>query len=347
LKNVLEQLLPVDSTINVLDAIPVHLHTASVACGQIVQLAHNFDLDTNVRLAERHCGGSFMAMQQGVDLILPIIAGSPAFVLFQIKNYTSQDSPSSKSHNCTYDMLPSIAMAGNKLDEAELASLDENCVRVYMQLGAKASCASLSPRLEASKLATADPVQIFGLSSRCLSQGVRESLQFLIKATNKVELFVLQQKSSLNASSKGHHPFPDDVETMRRCFPFVIDPDPHWTDYTVLQLKSACERYGVWFNTKSTRPMLISSLMQRFPGGPTMQHQNLSAVASKGRLSKLDWKIFYVAELKTACKALGLKGYYKAPKHQLIEKLDLVTQQQEKSALKVFDEMRANRPTKY
>ena len=50
-----------------------------------------------------------MAMQQGVDLILPIIASSHAFALVQIKNYSTQESPCPKSHDCTYDMLPSIA----------------------------------------------------------------------------------------------------------------------------------------------------------------------------------------------------------------------------------------------
>jgi hypothetical protein len=344
LEKVLEQLLPVDSTLNVLDAIPVHLRTASVACGQIVQLAHNFDLDTNVRLAERHCGASF-AMQQGVDLILPIIAKSPAFALFQCKNFTTQDFPCQKSHDCTYDMLPSIAMAGNKLDGVELASLDENCVRVFMQLGAKAGSAILSPLSGASNLAIAKPVQIFGLSSRCLSEGVRDSLQLLIKATNKVELFVLQQKSLLDAS-KAHHPFPDNVESMRKCFPFVIDPDPRWTDYTVRQLKSACDKYGLKFTTKCTKTKLIESLNKRFPDGPTSQHQNLSVMTSKSQLPRLNWNIFSIPELKNVCKKLGLKNYSNIRKADIVKKVDLATQEQENSVLKLFDDMKTNRATK-
>ena len=52
LVSVLEQLLPVDSNIDVHEAIPPSLHDASVSCGQFVQLDHYFDLDTNVRLAE-------------------------------------------------------------------------------------------------------------------------------------------------------------------------------------------------------------------------------------------------------------------------------------------------------
>ena len=211
-----------------------------------------------------------MAMQQGVDLILPIIASSHAFALVQIKNYSTQESPCPKSHDCTYDMLPSIAMAGNKMDRAVLASLDENCVRVYMQLGAKAGSACLSPFSGLAQPGMAKPLQIFGLSSRCLTESVRDSLRLLMKATHKVEFFVLQQKSLLDAS-KAHHPFPDDVESMRKCFPFVIDPDPRWTDYTLPQLKSACVKYGVRFKPKTTKAMLIALLMQtcirrRLPG---------------------------------------------------------------------------------
>lgn len=41
--------------------------------------------------------------------------------------------------------LPSVVLAGNKMGNAELTALDESCVRIYMQVGARAGSASLSP----------------------------------------------------------------------------------------------------------------------------------------------------------------------------------------------------------
>ncbi len=112
-------------------------------------------------------------MQQGVDFVLPIIAESPAATLLQIKNLANTDNPCALSHDCTYAILPSIALSVNKLDAAELDALDKHCVRIYMQVGASVGQAIFRPRSSASDVgnsAIAKPLQIFGLSSRCLSK---------------------------------------------------------------------------------------------------------------------------------------------------------------------------------
>ena len=373
LVNVLEQLLPADSALNVLEAIPVSLHSASVACGQMVQLAHNFDLDTNVRLAERHCGASFMAMQQGVDFVLPIIAESPAATLFQIKNLANTDNPCALSHNCTYAMLPSIALSGNKLDAAELDALDEHCVRIYMQVGASVGQAILSPRSSASEVgnsAIAKPLQIFGLSSRCLSENIRRSLQMLLNTGNKIEFFVAKQKSSLESdATKAHHPYPDTIESIRQCFPFVIDPDSQWSDYTARQLQALCVEYGVKFKRKSAKAELIDLLTERFPFGPTslterspmaITSSQVPMVVDDSEVStssapttdsrapnalgyegqkKMDWSIFTTSDLKNGCKVLRLKKYSGLLKADLLKKLDLATQNQKDSSSKLYDDL--------
>ena len=242
LASVLQQLLPMGSDLNIHEAIPCSLHEASVSCGQFVQLDHYFDLNTNVRLAERHCGASFKGCQPGVDAVIPIIADFAALLLFRFKNYDGQDKPCKASYECADAMMPSHALSGRRISDTELSVLDGNCVRVYMQVGAKdgpAYCGHGPWQARGAK-----PLQIFGLSSRCLSKEVRESLSILLDATGSLESKILQQRSLLKPY-KSTHPFSQDIATLRFCMLFVINEEPHWSDNTKEVLLSVCSKLGL------------------------------------------------------------------------------------------------------
>ncbi len=269
LVRVLEQLLPVDSELNVLNAIPVSLRNASVSCGQIVQLAYSFDQYTNVMLAERHCGASLTNKQRDVDLIIPIIAKSPAIVLVQTRKYASQEEPCAASHSCCRAMLPSKALAGEKMSETELEELDENCVRIYMQLGAKKGHASYGPGAKILRNdTTAKPLQIFGLSSRCLEKDVRFSLQKLVNSEHNLDSFLLLSKQNMLKSTISHHPYP---RVKKESLLFVTDNAAkmsntelaeavNWNLLTVCELKHACKMLGIRNYSRLTKSILVEKL---------------------------------------------------------------------------------------
>ena len=223
--SVLEQLLPQDCMVDVREAIPLSLRDARVACGQFVQLAHHLSLDTNCRLAERHCGAFFKDRQPGIDAVVPIVAPVPAMFAVQIKNRDEQGQASTKIRE---RMNPSFAFKNQKIPEKDLLELDKNCVKVFLQLGAgvKPACCN-----------SEGPLQIFGLSSRCLSEPVVCALEILLDATNSIESFVLDQKAASEVDGS-NLPFPDDLSIIRRILPFVIDNKPQWNDLTVVELKS-------------------------------------------------------------------------------------------------------------
>jgi hypothetical protein len=250
LVNVLEQLLPEDSQIDVRKAIPPSLHNASVACGQFVQLAHHLSLDTNVKLAERHCGALFKAMQPGVDAVVPIISSVSAMVLFQFKNLAEQGKASAEVSSA---MCPRISLANQKISESELLELDKNCVRVYMQLGAEEGSACCDGEIN-------PPLQIFGLCSRCLGEPLSRSLEMLLDASNRIESFVLDQQAA--SEEEGTLPFPDSVSDFRRILPFVIDDKPPWNDLTVVELKSMWRKKGLTGYGDLNKHALIQKLIQ-------------------------------------------------------------------------------------
>ena len=354
LVSVLEQLLPVDSNIDVHEAIPPSLHDASVSCGQFVQLDHYFDLDTNVRLAERHCGASFKGWQPGVDLVITILAKFAALLLFQVKNNYDQDKPCKASYDCANSMMPSNALSGRRISGTELRALDENCVRVYMQVGAKegpAFCGHGPVSAGAAK-----PLQIFGLSSRCLTKKQKRSLEILLDATGSLESKFWEQKSQLN-TLKRKHPFPNDIATLRLCMPFVLDQSPHWSDYTRKVLLSVCRKLGRRGVSNLSKHAIVTILESEQPGkcvelcegSPHLISQledsieddladaSVAGVASSmsdaeltqpaaspkdsvlvnlGQLDRLS-----VAELKELCKKLGGSKYSRLRKTDLIQKL--------------------------
>ncbi len=54
---------------------------------------------------------------------------------------------------------------------------------------------------------------------------------------------------------------------------------------------------------------------------------------------RLDWSLFTKSELKRGCKVLVLKNYSSLVKADLVKKLDLATQEQETSALELYDDL--------
>jgi hypothetical protein len=242
----LEQLLPEDSKVDVRDAIPPSLRDASIACGQFVLLAHHLSLDTHLQLAERHCGAMFKARQPGVDAVVPIIAPVSAMTTFQFKNVNEQGRASASVCSA---MNPSFAWKNQKIPPNDLLELDKNCVRVYMQLGANAKSACCN---------VGGPLEIYGLSPRCLSEPVARALEMLLDASNSIESYVLAQK----AASKEGVPFPDDVSTLRQILPFVIDSKPQWNDLTVVELKLICKKNGITGYSDYRKQRLIDELIQ-------------------------------------------------------------------------------------
>jgi hypothetical protein len=259
LVSVLEQLLPKNSDVKILKAVPPSLRKASVACGQLVLLAHQLSLDTNRELAERHCGAVFKARQPGVDAVVPVIAPVPAMVLFQFKNLDEQGGASRKT---CLAMKPSIAFKNQKISPDELLELNKKCVRVYMQLGADAKPALCTK---------GGPLQIFGLSSRCLSEPVVRTLEMLLDASNSLESFVLDQMEIADSKVvEGGIPFPDDVRKFRQILPFVIDKKPHWNDLTVVELKARSKQNGLSIS-KKPKQKLIDQLVRNV--GPEPRDQ--------------------------------------------------------------------------
>jgi len=258
LVTVLEQLLPEGSQVDVRNAIPHSLHDASVACGQFVQLAHQLSLNTNVQLAERHCGALFKAKQPGVDAVVPIIASVSAMVLFQFKNLAKQGKASADQCSAMY---PSVSLKDQKISKEELFELDKKCVRVFMHLGAYEDSAECSGEDSTKSL------QIFGLSSRCLSEPVVRSLEMLLDASNSIESFVLDQKAALEVGVSCI-PFPDDISDFRKILPFVIDNKPQWSDLTVVELQSKCKENGLSGIWRLRKQALIKKLMQEVGSEP-------------------------------------------------------------------------------
>jgi hypothetical protein len=270
LVSVLEQLLPMDSKVDVREAIPFSLLDARVACGQFVQLVHHLSLDTNCRLAERHCGAFFKDRQPGIDAVVPIIAPVSAMVAIQIKNRDEQKQASTKIRE---RMNPSFAFKNQKIPESELRELDKNCVKVYMQLGADAKPACCNSK---------GPLQIFGLSSRCLSEPLVCALEILLDSTNNLELFVLDQKAALEVDGSSF-PYPDDVTIIRQILPFIIDKKPEWNDLTVVELKSIFKKNNLKLPKGIRKHKLIAELVQKLGKEPCDKGAHAGAPHPKRR----------------------------------------------------------------
>jgi hypothetical protein len=136
-------------------------------------------------------------------------------------------------------------------------------VKVFLQLGAdvKPACCN-----------SEGPLQIFGLSSRCLSEPVVCALEILLDATNSIESFVLDQKAASEVDGS-NLPFPDDLSIIRQILPFVIDNKPQWNDLTVVELKSIFKKNNLKMPNKQgsqdpNKHDLIEELVQKLGKEP-------------------------------------------------------------------------------
>ena len=332
LTRVLQQLLPGDSDINVLDSIPASLHDVSVACGQFVQLSHSFDLDTNTRLAERHCGAAFNEWQEGLDFVVPLIAKFSALLLFQIEALSDQEKECEASFKSVEKMRPRFALSGRRIPQKELKELDKNCVRVYMQVEADKGSAICN---DGPLKAMGPPaLQIFGLSSRCLSKQLKASLQNLIDPTTNLETRVLEQVAAIRFL-----PFPQDVERLRRNLPFAIDEYPHWSDLRKDDLLRACRKFGIRGMSNCSKHLIVDRLEREKPGG--CKEFRIWLASSKGLDSEGQFEAaaeqsidsdadesgkvasyYSVKQLKDICRELQLSNYSKLKKEDLIKKIE-------------------------
>ena len=216
LKQVLTQLIPEGQTIDVSLVIPLHLHEAQTACCQIVNVVSKFNSRLHVQAAERHCGVSFCDGQTGVDLGFPLFTENLAIVLSQTKNRADMQYPCSSIQAACFKMQPKVAFAEDNLNPEEVMTFQENCVRVFMQVGGKTARAVIESDLSP----LAPTLQIFGLGSRCLSPGVRKCLQVLVDGSLNLQNFAKYQYMTRDPSV----PFPDsDPITSVAAWPFIHD----------------------------------------------------------------------------------------------------------------------------
>ena len=218
LKEVLEQLLPSGFEIDFNCVIPKGLCESKLACCQFVNLAHKVSPQTLVDLAERHSGVAFCEGQRGVDLAVPIMSSSLAVLLIQVKNLCKNPKHGSVSKRACEKMWPSKAFGIDKFCTKDRTELNQCCVRVYMQLGSSKATVHCGPGRMG-----AQPLEIFGMNSRCLSPDVKHALSLMIDGHINLEKFVNYQSQQLEKSNQPIVPFPDTLENVRQSWPFLIE----------------------------------------------------------------------------------------------------------------------------
>jgi len=67
------------------NCIPEDLQQSQISCCPFVNLTGKLKLDDFLHLAERHTGAVLSVGQSGLDLLIPILRGSPATVVVQAK----------------------------------------------------------------------------------------------------------------------------------------------------------------------------------------------------------------------------------------------------------------------
>jgi hypothetical protein len=270
LRDVIVQLLPADCGADAIlkDAIPGSLREAKIACAQFIKLGEKCGPDTIVRLAARHCGASFCDYQRGCDLFVPIMAKNLAVFHVQVKNLRNQESACVPSGSCCINMMPSIALADDKFDGKELSELDQNCVRLYFQIGAStpsAVCTDVcSGKGAPMHVASAKPIQIFGLGSRCLSEEQKSFLRVLADTDHGLDTFINLHKKNRLAMQHSARPDPVSLQRMRAMIPFVIDRSPEWRFMSEATLRMHCDSMGIAKRIK-TKADMASALATRSP----------------------------------------------------------------------------------
>jgi len=247
LKHVITELLPeelnVEAVNMVLDrCIAAQLREASVSCVQFVNLCGQLERDEILQLAERHTGGVLSVGQPGLDLFLPVIHSELAAIVVQVKACEALHD-SSYPNSAGRLLRPSVAFAGGPLDiEPDLTHLDANTVRIYMQLGAvepkeRYVCKQVKGDTGKETTPLPFPLQIFGVSSRCLSSTVRASLAAILADGATWETFISRQSLLEAKSARRHGPVSRDLRYKRACWPFVIKAEAPVWDLTVPELR--------------------------------------------------------------------------------------------------------------
>jgi hypothetical protein len=287
LEQVLEQLIPAHQTVDLSLAIPKHLRGAQIACCQIVNVASKFNSRIHVQAAERHCGISFCEGQTGVDLGFPLFTKNRAIVLAQTKNRADLQSPGEQVRAACFKMQPKVAFVGGNLGPEEVQAFQNNCVRVFMQVGARTAMAAI----DADESSLAPTLQIFGLGSRCLSPGVQKSLEVLLNGRLNLQNFAKYQYSVRDPNV----PFPglDSLVSGKAVapWPFINDGKDsdqvisseevdHGTrtnnhrseicaaanEVTVKRLQEICSHHGL--SKKGTKAVLLKRIFDELPPAP-------------------------------------------------------------------------------
>ena len=210
-----------------------------VALCQFVRLHDRISKRILFDLAQRHCGCAFKEFQQGADLGIPIFAESPSMLLFQIKNLRGNPAVSDSSDQTCRQLLPSRAFATSHVEMSELSTWDKGCVRVYMQLGSAipfAVCRSVGD-------SGANPLQLFGLGARCLSEKVRDSLSVLL--LGQVDLDSFLDSFDEFYDKPRCDPRPTYLTFLRYAFPFLISLDIDYNLKRKSLLQVLCQQRGL------------------------------------------------------------------------------------------------------
>jgi len=238
LRLVITELLPDEldeaAVDDVLDkCIPVALKDSVLSCVQFVNLCGPLQHDDILHLAERHNGGVLSAGQPGLDLYLPILHSELAAVVIQVKACATL-TDSNYPRSAGVKLRPSVAFKDSPLaGEIDLKTLDTNAVRIYMQVGVikpsvKYRCNEVKKDLVAGGALPSFPLQIFGVSSRCLSPSLRASLSGLLQDNIDWETFIRRESylETHTTPARTAGPNPRSLDKKRSSWPFVIRPVP-------------------------------------------------------------------------------------------------------------------------
>jgi len=110
-----------------------------------------------------------------------------AMLLIQVKNRCNVPKHCKRSSFSCGDMLPTRAFAGDCFSEIQLKQLDQRCIRVYMQLGASKPSAHCEPT--GRNGGSTPPLEIFGISSRCLSKPVQHALALMVNGRINLDTY--------------------------------------------------------------------------------------------------------------------------------------------------------------
>ena len=238
LRLVITELLPDEldeaAVDDVLDkCIPVALKDSVLSCVQFVNLCGPLQHDDILHLAERHNGGVLSAGQPGLDLFLPILHSELAAVVIQVKACAAL-TDSNYPRSAGLKLRPSLAFKKSPLaEEIDLEALDANAVRIYMQVGVmepsvKYRCNMVKKDVVDGGVLPSFPLQIFGVTSRCLSPSVRATLSGLLQDNIDWETFIWREGHMVSHTNPAviSGPNPRSLEKKRSSWPFVIRPVP-------------------------------------------------------------------------------------------------------------------------